>query len=835
MNKIFVYVSLLLLLLQPFSSLSSQVRNSSGQMPMYMLTYDHGGLILWGGDHFRERLQNAASWLDKYPGFKIGLDNEAHMYDYIAIHQKDLLSEIQSMLDRYPGRFGIGSCTYGQPLSQFVNEESNIRQIAYAMRANTNYFNYTPDVYVMSEHGMHAQMPQILKGFGFKGAIMRTHFMMYGYNPTYNAAIGWWIGMDGSRIPTIPTYEGEGAEFFKTTVDNWVLTRYPSEDAQVSLQGYRELFPDINPLLASRFDDSGLRKEALVKEYDGNPLFNWILLDELLALYPEPEAEFKTQPDDFTVRMPWGYCGNKIWNTSRKAEVQVLTAERIAAFEFLFGNKNREETLRESWKNLLVAQHHDVQIVGLTNEADSYLAASLNASESVLEQSLAWAAGHMSSEGIQQVTVFNPLSWERSEWIETKVSFEKGQAREVIVTQGEEKIPVSYLNAYHFSDGSIYEATIAFNAKLPPLSLCSFSVLPVGESSEVIQQSISLDEVNSILSTPYYSVQFNTLGGISSMKDLRTGKQVFDPDRRNAFFSGVIEGREMESEGRWIITKPEVNAPWITATEYGFIADIPFTFEMKFYSNSPRIDCRVDFQFDGQKIGQLSENKRDRESPFIHDKKLRFKCFPSLSDNATGIKDLPFMLTETSNTTIEGNYWTALGDEHQGLAYFNKGTMGSVHEDDGGFSIPLSYAMYYIWGTRMLKGNYSYEFALMPFHTHWKDANLHKEAIAYNFPAIYSSGEAGDGSLGNRLEIISSDSENILLSAFYVENEKLIARFYESSGASTAAELRLKNDDKQLIPVDLRLIPLGPREEIARFRPWEVKSYELLPNVKIIR
>ena len=25
----------------------------------YMLTYDHGGLILWGSDHFKERLKNA--------------------------------------------------------------------------------------------------------------------------------------------------------------------------------------------------------------------------------------------------------------------------------------------------------------------------------------------------------------------------------------------------------------------------------------------------------------------------------------------------------------------------------------------------------------------------------------------------------------------------------------------------------------------------------------------------------------------------------------------------------------------------------------------------------
>jgi len=36
-------------------------------------------------DHFAERLRDATSWIDRYPGFKIGLDKEAHVYDYIAV------------------------------------------------------------------------------------------------------------------------------------------------------------------------------------------------------------------------------------------------------------------------------------------------------------------------------------------------------------------------------------------------------------------------------------------------------------------------------------------------------------------------------------------------------------------------------------------------------------------------------------------------------------------------------------------------------------------------------------------------------------------------------
>lgn len=87
----------------------------------YMLTYDHGGLILWGSDHFRERLTNATEWLDKYPSFKIGLDNEAQIYDYFAENEPKMLNELKTLLQKYKGRFALGSCTYGQPLSQFVN------------------------------------------------------------------------------------------------------------------------------------------------------------------------------------------------------------------------------------------------------------------------------------------------------------------------------------------------------------------------------------------------------------------------------------------------------------------------------------------------------------------------------------------------------------------------------------------------------------------------------------------------------------------------------------------------------------------------------------------
>jgi hypothetical protein len=161
-------------------------------------------------------------------------------------------------------------------------------------------------------------------------------------------------------------------------------------------------FKSIQPLLATRTDDSGLRREGLVKQYTGGPEYHWLLVDERFDVFPAPKTEMKTLPNDFTVRVPWGYCGHGIWNLSRRAETEVLTAERLAVLELMLGGADRERDLQQAWKNLLVGQHHDIQIVGLLPEARKFLPASIAASASVKGASMQSAASQMKGNGVLQ-------------------------------------------------------------------------------------------------------------------------------------------------------------------------------------------------------------------------------------------------------------------------------------------------------------------------------------------------------------------------------------------------------------------------------------------------
>jgi alpha-mannosidase len=799
--------------------------NSATASPLYMLTYDHGGLVLWGRDHFVQYLRTAAEWLDRYPGFKIGLDNEAYTYDRLAEQDPVVIEQIRGYLDKYKGRFGIGTCTYGQPLSVFINEESNIRQIEYALAADRKYFGSAPDVYLMSEHAMHAQIPQLLSGFSFVGAIMRTHFMMYGYNPTFDVPVGWWVGMDGSRVPTIPTYNGEGAQFGKTTVDNWFLTRYPSRDASKSPADFRREFSRIQPLLASRADDAGLKREELVKEYEGNPGYEWVLLDGLFSLFPAPREELRTAANDFVVRMPWGYCGNEIWNQSRAAEVGVLTAERLAALAAIAGGDDCAGDLDRAWKSLLVAQHHDIQICGLLPDARKFLSESIRSSQDVATRAMQYLASRMSSRGSWQLVLFNPVSWRRQSWIEAPVSLPRGYAKSLQVIHGDAVVPSAVLSADLHSDGSLRELKLAVFADLEGLGVVSYELRPGVVDSAT--GDMVIDSRNLALTTPFWDIRFDRDGGVSSIKDKRTGEEFLRPESPGGLFAGKIDGQDVTSKGQWVLEAARGGATWVIARESGLIGTIPYTFEMKFYRESPRIDCWARFRFTGQKIGRVTDDVRDGVSGFVHQDKLRFKMFPTLANNAVGVRDLPFAVSETTDPYINGLYWTAVADAGKGVAVFNRGTMGAARERDGGFSIPLAYASYYIWGTRMLSGDFEYEFALYPFTGGWSAADLHRRAVEYNFPAVGAAATAADGPLGQTFRPVQVESVDAMVSALYGRGGKTYVRVYEYRGRGADVSLGYTAGKARMMQVDLGGHDVGALPSAFSVKPWQIKTVKI--------
>ncbi|MCU0500533.1 MAG: hypothetical protein MUC51_01990 [Anaerolineae bacterium] len=814
--------------------------NPAGTLaPVYAATYDHIGIILWGLEKFEQYLAIEFDRLERYPDFSLGWDHEAFTYDYLAEHAPHVLEKLRAGRVRFGGRLGVGSCTYGQPLSMFIDGESNIRQLTLALDAIEQRLGQSVSIYLMSEHAFHAQLPQLLVGCGFTGAVLRTHFMMYGHNPELDAAVCWWRGADGSRIIALPTYRNQGATqplFWHkihgatSTLDNRILTDAISERCQLTLSDFRRAYGDkIRPLVATRADDVR-SEESLILAHQDDPGVKWVTLEEAFNLLPQPRVDLATAANDFRVRMPWGYCGNWMWNRCREAEARIETAERLAAVGHALGGPTQEAALTAAWKALCVAQHHDIQICGLEEDARRFLSSAFNAADGVIATAMAAIAPRIGA-GERQV-IFNPLPWERAEWVDD------GAGGRVVSVPGlgfralASTSPPLPLPEGEGLGVRVAPPTFAWQAEAQEPMLRA----PRGGG----QPGWTHERVGRLL-TPFYEVYTAETGGFRLIRDRQTGRNLLTPPSTSGTLAALVNDRDCVSSGRF--NEVEISSDRATLVEQGQISGIPYRSTWRFYRHTRRIDWHGEFIFDGEWIGRPKEplpadgilpERGDTPQTVTawndHEHKLRLRFYPyHATPIMTGMRDLPFLIAETTDAYIQGLYWTAISDGDVGVALFNRGLMGSVYERDGALSSVLAFSLPYVWGTRRLRGTCTYDLGILPFEGDWRDADLHRQAVAFNFPFVVRRETRAHDTLGDVwTPYVEEIAGQTMLSALYTRDGRLYARYAEHGGQPAQVAMTWLGRPVELQEVTLRERPLARVGRRANLSPWQVQTWRML-------
>lgn len=768
---------------------------------LYILTYDHGGYVLWK-DEVKPRLKEIYRWMEEYPKLKIGLDYESFTFDEFSRCDPEIVDMVADLLEKYPDRIGLGATTYGQPLSLTISEESNARQLIYAVRTNLEYFGKTPSVYAISEFALNNQTPQLIKKCGYEAAILRSHVMGYGYPRTFDSAWGRWIGKDKTEIPAVPTYDKQGRGFNCTTVDNWILSRWPRNQLY-TLEDFEEMFSKYTPLLASRYDDLTQEIEPITAYTEGKDNYEYILLEDIPEIYGEAKDELVTTDNDFSVQMPWGYCGNEIFNGVRQAEVEAVQAEKLNALAVMLGAKPMNEELDDAWKYALAAQHHDVTICGLLDLSRRFIPESLEASACVKEQSLKAIAGHFGGDGNVAV---NMHSFDVDEWVDAY-----GEKIHV-------KLP-------------------AFTAKKISKDSNTYNYLWSADTGELI--------------TPCYSLKL-TETGIAYIDDVRNSRRIFD-NGSGELFSAYIDEKNCVSFGEWSV---EISPCSAIAVQVGKIGSIGYRFEMRFNGDSERIDCKTKFELHGERVGRNDEKAGLKKSltvnGHIHDGKICFNMNLCLDKGRRMVRDLPYSISEwegavrvtedywykedliiidekvtpeesfNSETFLNGIYWLCMRDDKNGVAVMNRGCMGSSVKGNR-LSIPLLYSNDYLCGTRILDGIYEDEFAVLPFESSLSDADLHRKAVSYAYqPAVVA---AENGKTDNlTAALLKTQGGEIVLTTLYPENGRIMARFCnysdESATADFISDYVTVKSETDLLGKEISEVTGGK----LKFKPWEIKT-----------
>lgn len=806
---------------------------------MYILTYDHGGFVLWG-DVVKPRLRNIAAWMEKYPKLKIGLDYESFTFDEFSKKDPEIVEMTKELLLKYPDRVGLGATTYGQPLSLTISEESNARQLLYAVRTNLHYFGKTPTVYAISEFALNNQTPQLIKLCGYKAAILRSHVMGYGYPKTFDSAWGKWIGKDGTQIPAVPTYDGQGRGYNCTTVDNWILSRWPVDSELYSLEDFEEMFSKYQPLLASRYDDLTQPIETINAYTENKDNYQYILLEEIPEIYGEAQDELKTEDNDFHVQMPWGYCGNEIFNGIRKGENDAVQGEKLNSLSVMLGGESLQQKSEEAWKYILAAQHHDVTICGLLDLSRRFIPTSLEASEFVKKQSVDTLINRFGNKENESFLVVNPHSFPIEEWVEVSVK------DNVTAFDGENETECEIIEA----DG---KKTLRVLVKLNPLSIKSYVL-----KNKTPQQKagFSYNVETGELRTPCYTIKL-TEKGIANINDVKTNVDIFN-NGDGELFNGWVNDEEFASKGTWEV---KVSTHSATAVQKGDIGGIPFRFEMNLNGESKRIDCKVQFEMNNQRVGR-TDITQGRPVPLTlnghhHEDKICFVANACLRKDRRMIRDLPYSISEwngalrkteeywypddrilidtevspeesfDSTTYYHGIYWVSLRDKEKGVAVFNKGCMGCALEGNRLY-VPLVYSNEYMCGTRILEGVFEDEFAIMPFDSNLTDAELHRKAMVYQQSPIAVTVPKGDGDL---TEFTAADFKStggeVILTAMYPEENDILARLCNYSDESATVKLTSAvgtvTAETDLLANEIDSVCNG---ELS-FRPWEIKTVKI--------
>lgn len=765
-------------------------------------SYTHIGVILWGSEKWRKVCEEEVARLCRHPNLQLGWETEGYAFDYLAKEEPDFLQALRGWLEEFGERLDIVASTYGQPLSAFIGEESNIRQLVYGRATAERALGRKQRYYLMSEHAFHPQLPQLLRQAGFEGAVFRTHFMMYGFCPEVDATVVNWRALDGTGIAAIPTYYGQARTRslighvlpgVVTTPDNRVMTDAISERCMYGLDTMRDWVGEkVDPIVATR-DDDCRSEESLVRYHEGDPALRWANLPAVFDALPQAERDFAPGASEYRARMPWGYAGGWIWRETRRVESLLLSAERLAALAALAGAGLDEDQLDldDAWRALLAAQHHDIQICGLEDEAKRLLGRAREKGQQVAERYL------------EQGEAFNPLS-------ETRVV--EGGHGELVEARG--------------------------------LGVLSHGKEPT-EAPGNGAASMEWDSGTRLLRTPLYEVQFGRGGGMRSWLERETGARLISEADKSGTLVGLIDGRWRESRAEELGC--EVSNTVAVVREAGSIGGIPYRMSWRFSDRHRHVEWEAEAMFDDQRIGRpknpecrkapedTSATRADRAPGFDnHEYKLRLRFFPFLGPRAEGHCDGPFFHAASPEPYLHSNCWAAVSDGERGMALLNRGIMGAMRESDGAFSAILAFSQPYIWNTMednssswRLRGNRKFEMAVLPLAGKVDGQELWRQAAEYNFPLVKPLGtDMGNGRPVDwpRLEV---KAEGVRMTALFPEKGRVFARFF--CDQPTTGEVAICKDGAALAlrPVDFVGRPIGRSARRQSLPAWRVQTFEL--------
>ena len=787
-------------------------------------------------------LRKVVDLLEKEKNFKF-LIEQTFLLEVVEKRYPKLFEKLKKYIKE--GRIEIGDGEYLMADTMLPQEESLIREILYGKKYIKEKFGV--DVLVMwqaDSFGLNAQLPQIYAKSGYKYLAFRRGC------PIKKPSEFFWRGLDGTKI-----------------LSHWMPLGYRAGlDLKKLNENYRKLkkLSATNHILMPSGSGVTMPQEetvAKVKEWNkthsskmkiSTPSEFFEKVEKSAKKLPLLEGEMYSDKYSEIFR---DCSSSRIWikKALREYEIKLLNFEKFSLIHSLI-DKFYPEEIENCWRKILFLAFHDVVTGTAIDEGYEYIKQDV----SFLKNQINFLMPNILNSIIEsdsnnevdgEIIVFNPLSWNVSNWVEVNLNFEKGKVFNIKSLKScDEELDVELINFSKHEDGSIKTAKIGFVPTVPALG---YKIYKIKErSSEIIKKGILENDGNKI-KNKFFEIAFSPESGLidviqnkklisqgnelvieEEIGDLYYHKSNFKKPLKTESGEGIKYGMfkindiKVEKSSLRVIINIEINY-YSLRWPYRLVDRLkPLLWRHNFLSCNKKIIIyrdlpRIDFII-------RVRNKHPRI-------RLRTR-FKTPIKNSKYVAETQFgAISRKVGNVYPSLRWIDFSDKKRGVTLINKGIPEneikngflyltllrsiSMLSSDGsaGPVIPVSDA-------KELK-DLEFKYSLYPHSGDWKKAKSYQQGYEFNYSLIAFQLPEGKKYRAKR-SFLKIEPQNIILTTIKKpeDNEKkeAIIRFYEAEGKKTKAWVNLFKR-----PQKVEIVNLMERGEKKNKKKIKIKKHQI--------
>ncbi len=744
------------------------------------------------------------------------------------------------------GRMEWGA-TYNQPYEGMYSGESLARQLYLGRKwLRQTLPGYDPrTAWSVDVPGRTLQMPQILKKAGVDYLVISR----------FERGLYWWESPDGSRVGTYsPGHYHVASDFMRQETAPEIIAAYPDvlkpwenlyrqSELQASLpvlvssdmsapRDYSKLIQEWNRFeLQSKATGSPIRLQLPQLRYDTAQH----LLDRVFDGDPDLPVVRGERPNLWLYIH--GPTHHRAVTASREAARLLTAAEKFSTISAVLREKMDTypaAELTDAWEAQIFPDHGWGGKNGHITD-NLFLAKSefaRNEGRRLLDAAQAEIATHVDADASRgrPVVVFNDLSWNRTDPTGVRLSFARGEAFDISVTDPDGAEVAAALRDVHLADdGSIRTAVVTFVADdVPSIGLKTFHVHALERQltrrpwsdagdSKVAAGSHTATHVNSY-ENDFYRIDLAP-GGIEQIHDKQLERDLFRTDR---FLAGELFTMRSEGNGAGEFARVQppsmdgFNQMRLYPARWKLTSDTPvattFTLEQEWpdvrvretltvYNSIKRLDLSLDLlDWDGTEYREFRLawplNMRDARVAY----EVPFGVVEVGKSEMRGAAGERYVQPAASIHPREVMDWVGAWDEDWG---FTMSSSVAVFDYVDPTDTPVDYVVlqpvllasrkscHWEGNWYLQKGDHHYEFSFTSHQPDWRRGHRFGKQGTHPLRTVELPATSASPMLSQTTSFAGVSTDNVLVSTIKKaeDDDEVVLRVYELEGNDSTFEL----------------------------------------------